>query len=183
VQSDFQQTSLPLSLQGMWYGKIKVTQMDTYPSLHYGEAYCQAFIREINRYFSVGQEGKLGLKFQRTGNAPLRVAASDVWFRHGLRVQLTTFSGPALVPGGINLPYTLRDEVLTLAKDRFEQTRVDAVRIVDHQGALLHSGFTEVSALYDLIASRKMRIKLLNIDYDQQGKPLWKVLMQGEATR
>ncbi|HEY9868945.1 MAG TPA: hypothetical protein V6D08_07245 [Candidatus Obscuribacterales bacterium] len=177
-----QAASLPPALKGEWDGSVKITQMDTYPDLH-REPYCLRFIEEIKNSFRLGKTGRLTLKFQLGPDGKLRVASSDVWFAHGLRVQLTTHVSPALVPGGTNLPTTVKNDVQELGADRVEQVRIDQVRIVDGWRRAIHYGFTEVSAVYQIVAPKRMRIKILNVDYDQSGKPLWKTLMEGEARR
>ena len=98
-------------------------------------------------------------------------------------MQLTSAKGPALLPGGTNLPSTVRNEVNLLDKNRIEQTRFDQVTIVGDDGRTIHTGFSEVSAFYQIAAPRRLKIKILSVDYDSNGKPLWKSLMAGEATR
>lgn len=175
--------ALPDDLRGEWYGKITISQMDTYPAMHQ-EPYCQSFIAEIDRFFHQGQNGQISLAFETRRNGRLGVATSDALFGRGLRVMLTAQEGPALVPGGTNLPRTVRDDVAQLDGNRIEQTRIDLVSIVDKaRRRLIHSGFTEVTADYQIVAPRRMRVKILNVDYDQDGKPLWKALMEGELRR
>lgn len=177
-----QTASLPPAYQGEWDGSVRITQMDTYPDLH-PEPYCLRFIEEIKDSFRLGKTGRLTLKFQLGPDGKLRVASSDVWFTRGLRVQLTTQVSPALVPGGTNLPTTVINDIQELGADRVEQVRIDRVRIVDGWRRPIHYGFTEVSAVYQIVAPKRMRIKILNVDYDHSGKPLWKTLMEGEARR
>jgi hypothetical protein len=64
-----------------------------------------------------------------------------------------------------------------------EQTRVDRVHIVDDLNMPIAGGFSEISATYTLTAPRRMDLKILEIDYDHRGKPLWKILLKGTATR
>lgn len=177
-----QSASLPESLKGQWDGKVVISQMQTYPHLH-PEPYCQQFIKEIGQQFSLGKSGRITLAFHNIGNGKVTVASSDIWFAHGLKVMLTCNVTPALVRGGTNLPRPVRNDVTTLGADRIEQTRIDYVQIVNRYRQLIHTGFTEVSALYHIKAPKRMYIKILNVDYDAQGKPLWKVLMEGEAIR
>ena len=174
---------LPSSLKGRWYGTIHITQMDTFPQLHVGEPYCTDFIQAIEKYFHRDQRGQIVFEITANDNNYVSLASSDVWFGHGLRVQLTSSKGPALVEGGTNLPRTLRDDVSLLDQNRVEQSRYDFVTIVDDSGQMIHSGFSEVTALYVIAAPRRLKIKILSVDYDRTGKPLWKSLMTGEATR
>ena len=177
-----QSGSLPLTLKGQWEGSVKITQMDTYPALH-PEPYCQEFIGEIKRYFHLGKSGSIELRFGPAADGKIAVDSSNVRFFRGLGIGLTSQVSPALVPPGTNVPSTVRNDVQELGAERVEQVRIDYVRIVDQWRRPIHAGFTEVSAQYQLRAPRRIRVKILNIDYDQSGKPLWKCLMEGDARR
>jgi len=172
--------SLPLSLQGEWIGEAKVTQVDIYPELHQ-EPYCQQFMSEVGQRFHKGMSGEMLLKFQPQVNGAVTLTSSDINLPHGLRVMLTSSPEATPVSDGVNRPRPLRNEIKLLSSDRAEQTRIDYVRIVDSEKRLLHAGFTEISALYQILNPKRLRIKILDIDYDQAGKPLWKILMEGEA--
>ena len=174
--------SLPADMRGEWDGTVKITQLQTYPELH-PEPYCQQFIQEIDHFFKLGKGGQINLKFAERGDGVITVKSSDVYFSGGLRIELANTSGPALVPGGYNVPTPVKNSVSELGPGRVEQTRVDYVRIVDRERRPIHDGYTEVSALYQIVGPRRLRMKIVNIDYDQQGKPLWKTLMEGEARR
>ncbi len=177
-----QSGTLPLALRGQWDGNVRITQLETYPDLH-PEPYCQQFIGEIKRYFRLGKSGAIGLKFAPGRDGKLMVDSSNVRFFRGLGIGLTSQVSAALVPPGTNVPSTIRNDVQELGTDRVEQVRIDYVRIVDQWRRPLHAGFTEVSALYQMKAPKRIRVKILNIDYDQSGKPLWKCLMEGDARR
>lgn len=176
------ESSLPPSLRGTWYGTVHISQMDTYPSLH-PEPYCQAFISEVVQQFHVGQKGRIVLEIQPSESGNISLVSSDVRFSRGFGIQLTSGTGPALVPGGMNLPRTVKNEVVELGQDRIEQTRIDFVRIVDEMRRTIHTGFSEVTALYQLTGRRRIALKILSVDYDREGKPLWKSLMEGDASR
>src|SRR5215813_3576139 len=60
-----QSGTLPLAFKGQWEGNVKITQMDIYPAQH-PEPYCQQFIAEIKRYFRLGKNGILELRFAPT---------------------------------------------------------------------------------------------------------------------
>ncbi|GEM_PF-3111364 len=174
---------LPGGLTGQWYGRVTMTQMAVYPELH-PEPYCQEFIRQIEHFFRQGEKGQVTIRFANQPDGGPAVESSDVWFPHGVKVQLTAGEGPALVPGGTNMARTVRDDVKELGANRIEQTRIDLVTIADRERrAVLHSGFTEISALYKITGPRRMQVKILDVDYDKQGKPLWKALMEGELRR
>ncbi len=177
-----EQPLLPKTLRGKWWGYVRITQMETYEQIH-DEPYCQAFIQEIKKSFHEGQRGQIALEIKPAASGDAVLSSSDLWFAHGLRVQLTSAPGPALVAGGTNIPRTLKNDVTPLDAGSIEQSRFDQVTIVDKDRRPIHAGFSEVSALYKLAAPRRLRIKILTVDYDQQGKPLWKSLMEGEATR
>jgi hypothetical protein len=177
-----QSGTLPLTLKGQWEGNVKITQMDTYPAIH-PEPYCQQFIDEIKRYFHLGKNGSIELRFAPTAEGKIAVDSSNVRFFRGLAIGLTSQVSPALVQPGTNVPSTVRNDVQELGAERVEQVRIDYVRIVDQWNRPIHAGFTEVSTEYQLRAPRRMRVKILNIDYDQSGKPLWKCLMEGDARR
>ncbi len=145
--------------------------------------YSRRFLEEVERFFKLGKRGWIELLIAEEPDGLIQVRASDVVFSGGLRLKLTTTYGPALVPGGINLLYPLRNRVTALGVDAVEQTRIDEVAIVDKWRRLLHQGFSEISALYQQKTARRIRIKVLNIDYGADGTPLWKVLMEGEARR
>jgi hypothetical protein len=173
---------LPASLCGKWYGTLHITQIETYPQLH-SDAYSQQFIDEINKHFYKGKSAQLILEIKDTAGGAT-VAANDLYLARGFRIKLTTTPGAALVPGGRNYPSTVKETVTELPGNRVEHTRIDFTRIVDaFSGAPLQQGYTEVSALYEQRAPKRIRIKLLNVDYDKERQPLWKVLFQGEATK
>lgn len=174
---------LPAAFQGKWFGFVRIKQMETYSEEHQGEPYCQQFMAEIPRFFHKGQRGQLMLHILPSPEGGLRIAASSVHLAGGGRVQLTTHRGKALVAGGFNMPTTVTDIVTEMDPKRVEQTRVDEIVIVDSLNKPIHRGFTEVSALYELEAPKRMHVKILDIDYDQSGRPLWKVLMDGDLTR
>jgi hypothetical protein len=175
-----QSGSLPASLKGEWFGRVSITQMDSYPALH-PEPYCQSFIQEIGHYFQAGKSGQLSMQFEQRPSGELTVASSDIFFARGLKMMLTTQTGPALVAGGTNIPRPVRNEVTQLTDGRYEQMRIDYVTIIDNRFRRpIHSGYTEVTAEYNVVTPRRMRIKILNVDYDQHGKPLWRALMEGE---
>lgn len=177
-----QSGTLPLALRGQWDGDVKITQLETYQDLH-PEPYCLQFINEIRRYFRLGKSGSISLKFAPGRDGRLAVESSNVRFFRGLAIGLTSETSPALIPPGTNVPSTIKNDVQELGTDRVEQVRIDYVRILDEWRQPLHAGFTEVSALYQMQAPRRIRVKILNIDYDQSGKPLWKCLMEGDARR
>jgi hypothetical protein len=173
---------LPASLCGKWYGTLHITQIETYPELH-RDAYSRQFIDEINKHFYKGKSAQLILEIKNTAGGAT-VAASDLYLARGFRIKLTTTPGAALVPGGRNYPSTVREMVTELSGNRIEHTRIDFTRIVDEiSGQPLQQGYTEVSAVYEQRAPKRIRIKLLNVDYDKERQPLWKVLFEGEATK
>jgi len=175
--------TLPQNLRGEWFGRITISQMDTYPNLH-PEPYCQRFIQEISHYFESGKSGQLSLQFEPRSDGSLAVASSDIFFSRGLKVALTAQPAPALVAGGTNMPRPVRNDVTMLTDNRIEQTRIDYVTIVETRFRRpIHYGFTEVTAQYQIVAPRRMKIRILNVDYDQDGKPLWRALMEGELRR
>lgn len=175
-----QSGSLPPNLRGEWFGRVSITQMDSYPALH-PEPYCQSFIQEIGNYFQTGKAGQLSMQFEQLPSGKLTVASSDVFFARGLKMMLTAHTGPALVAGGTNIARPVKNEVTQLTDNRYEQMRIDYVTIVDNRlRRPIHSGYTEVTAQYNIISPRRMRIRILNVDYDQEGKPLWRALMEGE---
>ena len=175
--------NLPAAFKGKWYGTVKIARMSTYEQSHRDRQYAQQFIHEIVDFFHPQQRGHITLQISPDARGGLKLDSSDVVFSGGVSLQLTTGKGPALVRGGFNLPHTVRDRVTQFADNQCEQARFDAVTIVDKDGKVLQTGFTEVSALYTLKAPRRMQIKLLDIDYDESGHPLWKALLEGEATR
>lgn len=175
-------TTLPKALKGRWYGVVRVTQMQTYPALH-AEDYCLSFISEIKKVFHLNQKGQIVLEIGANANGAATLSSSDVVFARGLRVQLNSSAGPALVPGGTNVPQTVRNEVTEMDSNRVEQTRIDRVVIVDEKQKPIHFGFAESSALYRLSSPQRMKVKILTVDYDFFGKPLWKCMMEGEASR
>jgi hypothetical protein len=74
--------------------------------------------------------------------------------------------------------------VTELPGNRVEHTRIDFTRILDESsGQPVQQGYTEVSAQYEQRAPKRIRVKLLNVDYDRDGQPLWKALLEGEATK
>ncbi len=168
---------------GKWWGSVSIKCLQSYPEQHGGEPYCLQFIVETQRYFKYGKRGQIVLSFLRGADGALVLDTSDVSFARGLKIQLTTSRGPALVSGGFNMPLTVSNDLSQLTPRTIEQTRIDAVTVVDRLGTAVHSGFTEVSCLLKLEAPRRMHLKILNIDYDQDGKPLWKVFLEGQALR
>lgn len=182
ISEDEHANSLPADLNGRWYGTVQIEQMETYPHLH-PEPYCQSFIGEIGRWFHLGQKGKIILELRRSNQQGVSLVSSDVLFGHGLKLKLNSTSGPALVPGGTNMPRTVRNNVVVLGPTRVEQTRIDYITIIDDFRRPLHSGFSETTSLYELVAPKHIKVKLLSVDYDQDGKPLWKSIMAGEATK
>jgi hypothetical protein len=178
-----QDDGLPAEFAGRWYGDIKVMQMETYPHLHRNDAYAQEFIREIQRFVHLNQPGQITLNFKANRVGNLALSSSDVVLRGRVRLELACTSGPALVRGGYNMPRVAMNRVTRLSNKTAEQTRLDRVTIVDEFSRPIRGGFTEITASYTLKGERKMQIKLLDIDYDQNGAPLWKVLLEGEARR
>jgi hypothetical protein len=174
--------AMPEEFAGKWYGDVKVMQMQTFPHLH-PDPYGQQFITEILRFVKPEQHGQIMLEFKNDRNGVLRLLSSDVILRGGVRLELDSQRGPALVRGGTNIPRTVVNRVTKLPDQTVEQTRLDNVTIVDQLGRPIRYGHTEVTAAYTLKGPRKMSIKLLNIDYSQEGAPLWKVLLKGEARR
>lgn len=174
---------MPVEFAGKWYGDVKVLQMQTFPELHAGDEYAQEFIREIGRFVHLNQPGQITLIFKRNQIGLLELSSSDVILKGRVRLELSCMRGPALVRGGYNVPRIAMNRINRLPDQSVEQTRLDKVTIVDELGRPIRRGFTEISASFKLVSERKMVIKLLDIDYDQDGVPLWKVLLKGEARR
>jgi hypothetical protein len=161
---------------------LHITQMETYPQLHQ-DAYSQQFIEEINKHFYKGKSARLILDINNAGGGAT-VSANDLLLARGFRIKLTATPGPALVPGGRNYPSTVKESVTELPGNRVEHTRIDFTRILDESsGQPVQQGYTEVSAQYEQRAPKRIRVKLLNVDYDRDGQPLWKALLEGEATK
>jgi hypothetical protein len=172
---------LPSELIGSWYGKVEVAQLEMYqPSTPYGAA----FVAEVQKLFRLGQTGQVLLLFKKNKAGEVSLLSSDVILKGGMKLQMTAGKGPAAVPGGYNLPHTVRDYVRTQPeKHSIDQTRIDEVDIVDGTGKRIQHGYTEISAQYSLISPKRMSLKLLEIDYDDEHKPLWKILIRGTASR
>jgi hypothetical protein len=174
--------AMPDELAGKWYGNVEVAQLETYPQLHAAHPYWSQFVDGVSNFFHLKQTGQLMLQFKRQKNGIVTLLNSDVWMKGGARLQLTSGKGSAVVRGGFNLPTTVADKVRT-KPGVVDQTRIDEVSIVDRDGHQVQHGFSEISAHYALVSPRKMSVKLLEIDYDEAHKPLWKVLIRGTATR
>lgn len=174
---------LPEALMGSWYGAVEIAQVETYPHLHAGSPYWTAFIGEATKLFVPGNRGKVVLLLKRDRTGAVRVLSSDVILRGRMKLQFTSGRAPALVPGGWNNPTTITDVVRPIGETCFEQTRVDEVDITNATGMRIQNGFSEISATYTLVSPRKMSLRILEVDYNESGKPLWKVLIKGTATR
>lgn len=174
---------LPASMRGKWYGTVEVAQVETYPDLHPGAAYWAEFMNEAKQLFTTKKPGQIVLDIKENRAGVMCISSSDVVLRGGMKLQFTHGRGPALVRGGFNQPTTVTDKVTAHGDSSAEQTRIDQVSIVDARGNLIQRGYSEISASYNLISTRKMALKILEIDYDESGKPLWKILLRGTATR
>lgn len=173
---------IPDQLAGQWYGNVEIAQLEMYPQLYAGHPYWTQFVQELSGFFHLHQPGKVTLLFKRHKNGTVTLLSSDVWLKRGGRLQMTSGKGPAVVRGGFNMPVTVADKVRAKA-GVVDQTRIDKVSIVNNKGNQIQHGYSEISAHYELQSPRRMTLKLLEIDYDDQHKPLWKVLLRGTATR
>lgn len=170
---------LPISLRGKWFGSVKIIQMDTYPTVHTNEPYCEQMITEIGKVFEKGMKGELQLDIVPDGTGGTKIGSSDIFFGRRGKLNLTTHRGPGLVQGLYHIPVTIKNEVKNLSPKVVEQSRYDAVQIVTADNTYVERGFSEVSSQYNHQAPGRLLVKILNVDYDKQGKPLWKALMEG----
>jgi hypothetical protein len=172
---------MPPELAGSWYGKVEVAQLETYQP---GTAYGASFVAEVIKLFRVGQPGQVVLLFKRAKNGEVTLLSSDVILKGGMKLQMTSGKGRAAVPGGFNVPRTVADRIRSQPeKQSIEETRIDDVNIVDSAGNRIQHGYTEISAQYVLISPKRMSLKLLEVDYDDEHRPLWKILIRGTASR
>lgn len=173
----------PEEMRGTWYGDVEIAQIETYPQLHSSSAYWTEFVRQAGALFTVHRPGKIVLQFKKDKDGRVHLLSSDAVMRGRMKLQFTSGRGPALIPGGFNEPNTITNLITVQSDSSVEQTRVDQVNIVASNGAVIQRGLSEISALYRRTEPRKMAVKILEIDYDEQGQPLWKILLRGTATR
>ncbi len=170
---------LPASLRGKWFGSVQIKQMDTYPAQHTNEPYCQQMVLEINKVFAKGMKGDLQVDIIPDGSGGTRIGSFDIFFGKRGKLNLSAHRGPGLIPGIYHIPFTVKNEVRALSQNVVEQSRYDAVQMYDSQNRPTERGFTEVSAHYNRQAPGRLLVKILNVDYDGRGRPLWKALMVG----
>jgi hypothetical protein len=174
----------PDELLGRWYGRVEVAQLATYDELHGANRYGQAFIREVRDLFKVGQPGQVVLDFKKNARGEVVLTTSDVILRGRLKLRFTADGtrGNGIVRGTHNYPRTVANRVHTVGTV-VDQTRIDQVHVVDDYRNPVQTGYTEISAQYALTAPKRMSIKLLEVDYDSNNNPLWKILIRGTASR
>jgi hypothetical protein len=167
---------------GEWHGLVRITSMRVFPAYHKSR-FWQRFITEIEHFFHVKQIGKMGVTFKQKEDNITHLMNSDIKFLRGAQITLSEHAGESMVEGAWSIPSTIKNQARRLSNKRVEQSRYDHVLFVDQYEHPIAEGYTELTGDYELIKPNTMQVKVMNVDYNEEGNPLWECIIEGKVIR